>query len=187
MGHKGELGGGDFDAADERAETSRFEALHELERSYGDVNRAMDDIESKCAWERLEPLRMAAHFAQGAAEAAETLARGLASGELLAAASGAPRADAPAADGLLHGGRDGADAAEAAAGGGGHGAALGGVHGAAALADGGGDDDDDDELEHLSQMVAQANRRSRYRAGGGGGRRRGPRGGKKKSQGHSAD
>jgi len=51
-------------AEDEKAETSRFELLHELERTYHDLNRAMDEVEATHAWGALERVRAAAEFAQ---------------------------------------------------------------------------------------------------------------------------
>ena len=64
------------DALDEKAERARFEALHQLERSYGDLNSAMDNIEVKQAWGALDELRSAAEFGRLAVVKAEAIRTG---------------------------------------------------------------------------------------------------------------
>ena len=169
------------DAADEKAETARFEALHELQRSYEDLNRAMDDIEARVAWERLEPLRSAAEFAQLAVDAADVLARA----SLVGGMAAAPAAE-NAANGRLAGAQ--VESAEVEGIGGASGLVLemggemGGAHD---------EEDEEDELDHLSQMVAHASKRRGWRpaggGGGGGSHRRSRGGGRRRNKGKGGD
>ena len=133
------------DAADEAVATARFTIVHELDRAYGDLNREMDTVEERQAWEKLDTLRSAAEFAQAALERAEGL--GATSGREDAAGGAALTADGDAG-----GGEDVVDdeaerAAEES-------------------------EEEEDELDHLAQMVtrqAKWTTRGQRRARGGGG------------------
>ena len=123
------------EAADEGAETARFQASHELERSYTDLNCAMDHVEAKQAWEHLDELKSAVEFANLALDAASGLAAG------------------GAADGATRDRDDLAMRSARVGGGDGCGPSAGGDS-----QQGVGDEDDDEEeseLDHLAQMVAR--------------------------------
>lgn len=143
---------------DERAETARFEALHEIERSYGDLTKCMDDVEARQAWAALDGLKATVEFAQIALQRAEAVRTG-------AALNGDEGAAAASALGSSGEGARGEGAAEAVA----------------------GQDEEEEEAEEeeddelLAQMVAAQARKqgrkpswqrgSRGGGGGGGGKR----------------
>ena len=137
-------------AEDEKAETSRFELLHELERTYHDLNRAMDEVEATHAWGALERVRAAAEFAQLALLRAEGWRS---TGQVLVAESMSDDAGAAHVGSNLLGG---------------------GTQERAVVAEVDDDEEADEDDELLARMVsAQAkkvwSRAPRQRGGGGGG------------------
>jgi len=137
--------------ADERAETVRFEALHEIERAYSDLNRCMDDMEARQAWAPLDGLRSAAEFAQLAVCRAEAMRTGTMNehGKLIVATDGDE-------DSLLPGVEQMGSPAQ---------------QGVEEEVD---DDDDDDDDALLTQMVAAQARKAKakpsWQRGGNGGK-----------------
>ena len=124
--------------------TATFTIVHELDRSYGDLNHEMDAVEERHAWEKLDTLRSAAEFAQAALERAEGL--GVTLGREASGKGAALTAvgDAGGAEDVVD------DEAERAA----------------------EESEEEDELDHLAQMVtrqAKWTTRGQRRARGGGG------------------
>ena len=137
------------EAADEKAETARFEALHQLERSYSDLNGSMDEIEANQAWASLDRLRSAGEFARLAVAKAEEIRTG-----------------------VVHGKPEEALAPPSLDGGGGRDASLEATPNAEE------DEGEDDELlsQMVAAQAKKNNRRTWGRSsGGGGGRSRGKR------------
>ena len=145
--------------ADEKEETARFDVLHELERSYDELTRALESVECACRWSELDGLHGAVGASRSAIERAEALHRDGCHAE----AGGRAHIDASPSSSAAAALEKEAEGAEETL--------------ETAAADDEAEGEEEDEL--LSQMVAAQAKRTRrqqlYRGGSGGGKGKGAR------------